>query len=59
MTLCRRCRKEVDKHTTMFGYCRECAVELGGDKCDHDVVPFDNDKTCIYCGKYMGVKNEG
>jgi len=28
MSKCRRCRKEVDKYATMFGYCPECIKEL-------------------------------
>jgi len=24
MSMCRKCKKEVDKYTTFFGYCTEC-----------------------------------
>ena len=32
MSKCRRCDKEVDKHTTMFGYCKDCQKELAGSE---------------------------
>lgn len=28
---CRDCKKEVDKKTTIFGYCRDCQIALGGE----------------------------
>jgi len=30
MSKCRRCKKEVDKHKTLFGYCMDCVEYLGG-----------------------------
>ena len=31
MSKCRECGKEIDRYTTMFGYCKKCCVELGGE----------------------------
>lgn len=28
MSICRRCEQEIDKYTTMFGYCPKCIKDL-------------------------------
>lgn len=55
MSICRECKKEIHKYTTMFGYCPVCCRKLGAkmNKIKWDMDKEDsflrNAKTLVVC----------
>ena len=58
MSKCRRCKKEVDKNTIMFGYCEACQKELSGVQCiycksKNIIYIMGKTAICEDCGEFQ------